>query len=60
MTHPAAGSLRKLLLNGNQLQQLPASIGALTNLQELFLQANRLRCVPDELLQLTVTLLSPA
>jgi len=50
-----AGALKKLTMHGNQLQQIPAEIGQLTNLQELHLQGNLLSELPNELCHLTVS-----
>ena len=49
-----AGSLTKLSVNGNFLKEIPESVGALTNLQELHLQANNLEHLPAHLCDLTV------
>ena len=49
-----AGCLQKLMVNGNILQHLPASIGGLSNLRELFLQCNLLQDLPADILNLTV------
>jgi Protein tyrosine and serine/threonine kinase/Leucine rich repeat len=42
-------SLRWLILTDNQLDQLPAMIGNLKNLQKLMLAGNNLRSLPDEM-----------
>jgi len=42
-------SVRWLILTDNQLEQLPASLGQLSQLQKLMLAGNRLRSLPDTL-----------
>ena len=42
-----------MYLNDNQLTSLPAEIGQLTSLEELFLQRNQLTSLPAEIGQLT-------
>eukprot|EP00053_Salpingoeca_punica_P020836 m.212390 g.212390 ORF g.212390 m.212390 type:complete len:555 (-) comp20243_c0_seq1:309-1973(-) len=53
---PEIGSLRATLvslnLSNNQLESLPDEIGLLTLLQELFLQYNHLRYLPESICQL--------
>ena len=51
-----AGSLEKLQLHGNQLRELPQSIGSLTSLKSLSLQGNALRCLPQGVTCLQVRL----
>ncbi len=41
--------IRWLILTNNQIEQLPATIGTLTNLQKLMLAGNRLRSLPEEM-----------
>lgn len=41
--------LRWLILTDNQLQQLPAEIGACGNLQKLMLSGNQLQALPEEM-----------
>ncbi|MGC8711160.1 MAG: leucine-rich repeat-containing protein kinase family protein [Leptodesmis sp.] len=40
-------SIRWLILTDNQIEQLPATMGRLVNLQKLMLAGNRLRSLPD-------------
>src|SRR5215831_17699903 len=47
------GNLVLLNLSGLNLSQLPAEVGQLTHLRELFLRSNQLSQVPAELRQLT-------
>ncbi len=42
-------TVRWLILTNNRLEQLPISIGNLTNLQKLMLAGNELRSLPDEM-----------
>lgn len=53
ITHLSAKALppklRWLILTDNHLQQLPAEIGAYTNLQKLMLSGNRLQALPKEM-----------
>ncbi|MGQ9870968.1 protein kinase [Leptodesmis sp.] len=42
-------SVRWLILTDNQIEQLPATMGRLGNLQKLMLAGNRLRSLPDEM-----------
>jgi len=50
---PLAPYLLKLSLEGNEMYNLPDSIGNLTNLQELNLSNNMLTTLPDSIGQLT-------
>lgn len=47
--HALPISVRWLILTDNQIEQLPPTMGRLTNLQKLMLAGNRLRSLPDEL-----------
>ena len=47
--HALGTGLRWLILTGNQIDALPASIGQCTELQKLMLSGNRLKALPYEL-----------
>ena len=47
--HALPPTVRWLILTNNRLEQLPASIGNLKNLQKLMLAGNQLTSLPDEL-----------